>query len=97
VQALRRVLAAAGVEEAVTTIVPRRRVSLKMRMADVARRVQANPDGLQFETLFDLPCPVADIVLTFLAVLELVKLGRVDFLQGGLDELIVLPPPALVA
>src|SRR2546423_5794881 len=55
--ALRRVLAAAGVEEeAVTAVIPRRRLSLRMKMAELIRKVRSHPEGIGFEKLFELPC-----------------------------------------
>lgn len=78
VQALQRLLAESGVgEKAVTTVTPRRRLSLRLKMAEIARKIAAShPDGLPFESLFDLPCPRYDIVLTFLALLELLRWGK---------------------
>jgi len=78
VQALQRLLAEAGVEEkAITAVTPRRRLSLRLKMAEIARKVATHPEGLAFETLFTFPCPRYDIVLTFLALLELLRQGRV--------------------
>ena len=78
VQALQRLLAEAGVEEkAITAVTPRRRLSLRLKMAEIARKIAAHPEGLAFEALFTLPCPRYDIVLTFLALLELLRLGRI--------------------
>lgn len=75
--ALKRMLSAAGVvEEQVTAVVPRRRVNLRMKMAEVLRKVRARAEGLDFEGLFELPCYRYDIVLTFLALLELLRQGR---------------------
>jgi len=77
--ALHRMLQAAGVEEKpVTSVVPRRRLTLRLKMAEVARRAElAGEAGLDFEELFRLPCPRYDIVITFLALLELLRLARV--------------------
>ncbi|HZT41940.1 MAG TPA: segregation/condensation protein A [Chthonomonadaceae bacterium] len=78
VRALQRLLDEAGVtEKAITAVTPRRRLSLRLKMAEIARKIAANPEGLAFETLFTLPCPRYDIVLTFLALLELLRSGRV--------------------
>jgi segregation and condensation protein A len=98
VKALHRVLAAAGVdEEPVSAVVPRKRVSLRMKMAEVLRRVRANPEGIAFECLFELPCYRYEIVLTFLALLELLRLGRVRAAQKRIDEGITLTPVAMEA
>jgi segregation and condensation protein A len=72
--ALRSVLASAGVDETpVTAVVPRRRLTLRMKMAEVLRRVRAHPQGVPFSDLFELPCALHEIVLAFLALLELVR------------------------
>lgn len=91
-QALHRLLTEAGVEDRpVTAVTPRRRLSLRMKMAEVVRRVNAAGEtGLDFETLFELPCPRYDIVLTFLALLELIRLGRVRAEQKAKEACIWL-------
>lgn len=87
-QALNRLLAAAGVDEKpVTSVTPRRRLSLRMKMAEIVRKLTAaGPSGMDFEGLFALPCPRYDIVLTFLALLELLRMQRVRADQARLLE-----------
>jgi len=93
VAALKRVLAAAGVDdEPVSAVIPRRRVSLRMKMAELVRKVRPHPEGLGFTRLFELPCYRYEIVLTFLALLELLRLGRVSATQKGVEEEIVIVP-----
>ncbi len=92
-KALKRVLAAADVDETpVSAVVPRRRVSLKMRMVEVLRRVRSHPSGLGFDSLFEPPYDLYEIVLTFLALLELLRLGRLSAAQEGPMAEIVLTP-----
>ncbi|SRR5579884_50096 len=95
-QALHRLLAEAGVEDRpVTAVTPRRRLSLRMKMVEIARKIAAaHPNGLAFEALFELPCPRYGIVLAFLALLELVRLGRVRAEQRHPFETIRLVPVA---
>ena len=78
-QALHRLLVEAGVdEEPITTVVPKKRLSLRLKMAEIARKISnAGELGIRFDDLFELPCPLYDIVLTFLALLELLKMERV--------------------
>ena len=78
-QALHRLLVEAGVDDRpITTVTPRRRLSLRLKMAEIARRIMAAGEaGLRFDDLFELPCPRYDIVLAFLALLELLRFGRV--------------------
>lgn len=94
--ALQRMLAEAGVDDRhVTSVVPRRRLSLRLKMAEVIRRtVAAGEHGLPFELLFSLPCPRYDIVITFLALLELLRIGRVAADQTGPLTPIILFAPA---
>lgn len=92
-QALHRLLTEAGVEEKpITTVVPRRRLSLRLKMVELARKIAAHPEGLPFDALFDLPCPRYDIVLAFLALLELLRFGRVRVEQKGMYAVIWLTP-----
>lgn len=83
--ALQRMLQEAGVDERhVTSVVPRRRLTLRLKMAEVIRRAAAaGENGLQFEMLFNLPCPRYDIVITFLALLELLRIARIQVVQKG--------------
>ena len=91
--ALKRMLDAAGVgEAAITAVVPRRRVSLRMKMAEIARKVRSRSGGLDFESLFETPWNRYDIVLTFLAMLELLRLARVRVAQKRPDGEIKLYP-----
>ena len=93
-QALHRLLTEAGVEDKpVTAVTPRRRLSLRLKMLEIARKILAShPDGIPFEALFELPCPRYDIVLTFLALLELLRMERVRVEQKGMYAVIWLTP-----
>ena len=94
--ALQRVLQIAGVaDEPITAVMPKRRVSLRMKMVEVVRRVRAHPEGIEFSCLFELPCARAEIVLTFLALLELLRLGRVHAEQTRKSLEIILTPGAV--
>lgn len=90
--ALHRLLAEAGVDEKpVTSVTPRRRLSLRLKMAEILRRLHnVYPEPLVFHRLFELPCPRYDIVITFLAVLELLRGERVRGEQEGLLATILL-------
>ncbi len=91
-QALHRLLVEAGVDERpVTSVTPRKRLSLRLKMAELARRIErAGTDGIPFDSLFDLPCPRYDIVLAFLALLELLRHGRIRCEQKDVYALIWL-------
>jgi segregation and condensation protein A len=82
VMALRRLLDQAGLEEAeVSAVVPRRRVSLQMSMVTILRAITSAPEGLAFSALFGAPADIAEVVLAFLAVLELLRRGRIEVVQ----------------
>ena len=87
-QALNRLLAESGLDEKpVTSVTPRRRLSLRMKMAEIVRKLTtAGTAGLGFESLFVLPCPRYDIVLTFLALLELLRMQKVRAEQAKMLE-----------
>jgi segregation and condensation protein A len=88
-RALERLLEKAGVvAERVTSVTPRRRVSLRMKMAEILRRLRQCPDGLEFDSLFTLPCAREEIVLAFLALLELIRLGQAAAVQKRPDATI---------
>lgn len=91
--ALKRMLEQAGVgDDPITTVIPRRRVSLRMKMAEVLRKVRNKPDGIGFESLFEIPWQRYDVVLTFLALLELIRMLRVRARQKlPLGEIMLFP------
>lgn len=100
--AIHRMLAEAGVDEKpVTAVTSRRRLSLRFKMAEILRKVNASgTSGLEFERLFTLPCPRYEIVLAFLAILELLRLARVRIKQSGVYGAILiyeLPQVAVVS
>ena len=90
--AIHRLLAEAGVDEKpVTAVVPRRRLSLRLKMAEILRKIDASgSEGIGFDRLFSLPCARYDIVLTFLAMLELLRNARVKATQPRLYGSILL-------
>lgn len=92
VRALQRLLSEAGMDERpVTAVTPRRRLSLRLKMTEILRRLAAAGNtGMPFDELFLLPCPRYDIVLTFLAMLELLRMHRVRATQDALYERITL-------
>lgn len=73
--ALQRILSDVG-EEGVTTI-QRRKVTVRIRMREIWRRVSSSPGQLRFDDLFEDAMTRVEIVITFLALLELLKMQRV--------------------
>jgi len=87
--ALRRMLEEVGEGEEEVTSIRRRRLTIRMKMSEIWRRVKESSRGILFEELFDGPRTRTDIIITFLAMLELLKLRRVKALQpkpfGGIE------------
>ncbi len=56
---LQRMLSASGMNERpVTSVVPRRRLTLRLKMAELSRRATGSGEhGIEFTMLFSLPCP----------------------------------------
>jgi len=82
VAAIRQLMRDVGIEESpVSAIVPRRRVSLRMAMVTILRRVRACPEGIRFTDLFEPPVALAEVVLTFLGMLELLRQGSISVTQ----------------
>lgn len=69
-------------EEAPVTSIQRRKISVRMRMKEVWKKVSEAEGGqLRFEDLFDDDVTRVDVVITFLALLELLKQRRVKVRQ----------------
>lgn len=80
--ALSRVLSDAGAGDSSVTSVRRQKVTLRLAMAALWRTVQAaGPDGLVLEDCFERPLVRFEIVMTFLALLELLRQGRIQASQ----------------
>lgn len=77
-------------EERPVTLVRREPFSLNERVRDVWRRLNAHRDGLSFGALCDDCQTRLEIVITFLAVLEIIRRGRVIVSQRALFDEITL-------
>ncbi len=91
--ALNRLLSEVDIaDQPLTTVVPRRRATLRLKMAEVLHRIEASmhTGGARFSDLFELPCMRYDIVITFLAMLELLRLQRIEVQQDLLFGDIIL-------
>ncbi len=74
--ALQQVLLEAEEDHGVAAM-PRERVTVRMKMAELWRRLQLHPEGLTFRDLFTRPFTRADVIAMFLALLEMLRLGRI--------------------
>jgi segregation and condensation protein A len=78
-KAFTRVLERALETEPEVTSVHRKKLSLHLAMRLMMARVtDAGPGGVEFIELFPLPIVLFDVVMTFLALLELLRQGRLD-------------------
>jgi segregation and condensation protein A len=79
--ALRRMLADVGEGEEEVTSIQRRKITVRMKMSEIWRKIK-DGDGkaVIFDDFFDSPSRY-DIVITFLAMLELLRLRRVKVRQ----------------
>ncbi|MGQ9880613.1 MAG: segregation and condensation protein A [Armatimonadota bacterium] len=83
-RALERLLAEAVDTPPPATLIPRKRLSLRLRIVEVWRRLQSAQEGMRFENLLDAPFTRWEVLLTFLAVLELMRQGKVEARQEHL-------------
>jgi len=82
--ALQSVLADVG-EEEITTI-QRRKISIRMRIREMYGRIREAVGGLLFSELFEDARDRVEVVLTFIALLELLKMRKVRARQKGTFE-----------
>ena len=79
--ALRRMLADVGEGEEEVTSIQRRKITVRMKMSEIWRKIKdSNGQAVAFDDLFDAPSRY-DVVITFLAMLELLRLRRVKVRQ----------------
>lgn len=83
-RALERLLTEAVDAPPPAILIPRKRLSLRLKIVEVWRRIQSAEGGLRFEDLLDAPFTRWDALLTFLAVLELMRQERVEARQEQL-------------
>jgi len=83
-RALERLLAEAVDAPPPAVLIPRKKLSLRLKIVEVWRRLQAAPEGLRFEELLEAPFTRWEVLLTFLAVLELMRQERVVARQSAL-------------
>jgi segregation and condensation protein A len=91
-RALRRMLASFGETEPPVTTLQRERINLRLRMRELWARLQDSDKPLMFRALFQgIPRPSRlEVIVTFLAVLELLRLGRIAVFQSlPLDDLVL--------
>ncbi|RYD05982.1 hypothetical protein N752_06390 [Desulforamulus aquiferis] len=89
---LQQVLKKAGAQLSVPEEITRGEISLPDKMRQVMAKLIFYPMGMPFEKLFDGSNSRSEIVVTFLAVLELLKLGQIKASQQeNFGEITLLP------
>lgn len=79
-----------GTEE--VTSIERQKITLRMKMGEIWRKVKSSDDGVGFRDLFTGPRTKFEIVLTFLALLELLRLRKIRVKQQkALGEINIRP------
>lgn len=78
--ALREVLDRA-VEQNLSGEIQRDEVTVKDKMKEIMRRLFFNKNGIVFRDLFGISANRFEVIVTFLAILELIKLGRIKAYQ----------------
>jgi len=79
--ALREVLDRAA-EHELTGEIPRDEVTVRDKMKEIIRRLFFQGRGISFKDLFRPRVTKVEVIITFLALLELIKLGRVRVCQS---------------
>jgi len=60
-------------------------------MDQLFARIQTNPDGLSFKDIFKTTSGKEELIITFLAVLELIYQGKVSIRQDVAEEVLLIP------
>jgi segregation and condensation protein A len=88
--ALKRVLERASAEKAPAAVIPRRRITLRLKMGEILRRLRESGGRLLFHDLFSPERTRTEVVMAFLALLELLRQRRVDAAQERcLGEIVI--------
>lgn len=90
VRALGRLLEQVTNEVPTTTITPTRRITLRLKMAEIWRRIDGLQTSIPFEALFDTGSALYDIVMTFLSLLELIRQNKILVRQEEINGTIWL-------
>lgn len=90
--ALQRVLEDVG--ESDVTTVERRKITVRMKMREIWRRLNDRGGQLKFEELFDGSVERIEVVITFVALLELLRMRRVRARQKApFGPIEIMPNP----
>jgi segregation and condensation protein A len=69
-------------EVEVTGEIHREEVTIRDKMKEIRKRIMFQPNGMVFKELFTLKSSKVEIIITFLALLELIKLKKIQIHQS---------------
>ena len=79
------------------TVIQRQTLTVSGRMEYIQRRVRESPHGLSFlDTVSESPTKI-EVIVTFLAILELIRRGRISVEQRSMQDEIRIYPVARAA
>lgn len=81
--ALKRVLEEVGEGKQPITSIPRQKITLRMKMSEMFRRVRESGGRMPFSSLFAPERTRTEVVVAFLALLELLRLRKIEADQGS--------------
>jgi len=79
--ALQQMLEEVGEGKEEVTSIEREKITLRMKMSEIWRRIRSSADGVGFRDLFAGPRTRLEVVMTFVALLELLRLGKIRVKQ----------------
>jgi segregation and condensation protein A len=72
--------------------IPRPRITVAMKIAEISNRLLWSPEGISFFSLFSSDVTKLEVIVTFLAILELIRLRRLKVRQPRpFAEIMVYP------
>jgi segregation and condensation protein A len=83
VRALQRMLVEAASDLSLPGELPRDRWTIPLKMREIAVLLHHHPEGVHFHETMEPGADRIEIIVTFLAVLEMLKRGRVQLVQDG--------------
>ncbi|MCC6443831.1 MAG: segregation/condensation protein A [Armatimonadetes bacterium] len=94
-QALNKLLEEVGAGAEEVTTIHREKITLRMKMGEVWRRVLSAPAGIAFRELFSPYAARVEVIVAFLALLELLRLRKIAAYQPEpLGEITIRLAPA---
>lgn len=81
IYALQSMLEEVGEGQEEVTSVERQKITIRMKMSEIWRKIRASSEGVGFRELFTGPRTRLEVVMTFLALLELLRLGKIKVKQ----------------